>query len=265
MGYTTLRYEKEGALGLVTIDRAQVLNALNLETLLDLQNCFSDIRLDKEVRVVILTGAGEKAFVAGADISHMQDLNSLEATEFARLGHALMRDIETLPKPVIAAVNGFALGGGCELALACDIRFASENAKFGQPEINLGIIPGFGGTQRLPRIVGRGIASELLFTGDMIDAEEALRIGLANKVVAPADLLECCREIAVKIAVKGPIAMRLCKETVVNGLQMDLDRANQYEANQFGHCFSSEDQKEGMKAFLEKRKPNFNGKSLLQK
>lgn len=255
-----VRFEKEGAIAILTIDRPKALNALNYETLQELLYCFQQLEKNREIGAVILTGSGEKAFVAGADISYMQQLNTLAASEFAGLGHAVMTKIEHLPQPVIAAVNGFALGGGCEISLACDIRIAAENAKFGQPEVNLGVIPGFGGTQRLPRLIGKGMACELLFTGDIIDAKEALRIGLVNKVVAKEELLDVCRVLAGKITSKGPIAIRLCKETVNNGVEMDLDRANQYEAIQFGQCFASDDQKEGMLAFLEKRVANFQGK-----
>lgn len=260
MELNNIRFEKQGAVGIVTIDRPKALNALNYDTLQELLFCFTQLKEDQETQVVIITGGGEKAFVAGADISHMQDLNGLEAAAFGALGHEVMSAVENVPQPVIAAVNGFALGGGCELAISCDIRVASENAKFGQPEVNLGVIPGFGGTQRLPRLIGKGRACELLFTGDMIDAAEAYRIGLVNKVVAQESLMDVCLEIAAKITAKGPVAVRLCKQTVNNGLQMDLDRANSYEAVQFGQCFASQDQTEGMKAFLEKRKPEFQGK-----
>lgn len=260
MEMNNIRLEKEGGVAVVTIDRPKALNALNYDTLMELQCCFHELRLDREIGAVILTGGGEKAFVAGADISYMQNLNSLEGAEFGRLGHEVMGAVENLPQPVIAAVNGFALGGGCELALSCDIRVASDNAKFGQPEVNLGVIPGFGGTQRLPRLVGKGMACELLFTGDMIDAQEALRIGLVNRVVSGDTLLETCRQMAGKIISKGPVAIRLCKEAVNNGMQMDLARANQYEAVQFGQCFASPDQEEGMSAFLEKRPAKFTGK-----
>lgn len=260
MDLHNVRLEKEGAVAVVVIDRPKALNALNYDTLKELLYCFNKLAEEKEIGAIILTGGGEKAFVAGADISYMQELNGLEGAEFGALGHAVMAAIEDAPQPVIAAINGFALGGGCELSLACDIRVASESAKFGQPEVNLGVIPGFGGTQRLPRIVGKGIACELLYTGDMIDAAEAFRIGLVNKVVAKDDLLDTCRTMATKITGKGPIAIRLCKETINNGMQMDITRANRYEATQFGQCFASEDQKEGMKAFLEKRKPSFKGK-----
>ena len=249
----------EGKTALVTIDRPKALNALNPETLAELLELFSELAEKDELVGVILTGAGEKAFVAGADISAMQHYDALAGREFGKLGHRVMSAIEQFPKPVIAAVNGFALGGGCELALACDIRICSENAKFGQPEVNLGVIPGFGGTQRLPRLVGKGHGFELLFTGDMIDAQEACRIGLVNRVVALEQLLPECLGIMEKIAQKGPVAIALCKEVVRAGMEMDSDRACQYEADLFGVCFASDDQKEGMKAFLEKRVPQFTG------
>jgi len=189
----------------------------------------------------------------------MQPLSATEARRFAQLGHEVMESIEGGPKPVIAAVNGFALGGGCELALGCDLRLVAENARFGQPEVNLGVIPGFGGTQRLARLIGKGRALEMIFTGDMIDAAEAYRIGLANKVVPLAELLETAKQLAAKIISKGPYAVKLAKEAVRNGQEMDLARANQYEADLFGLCFASADQKEGMSAFLEKRRAEFKG------
>lgn len=255
-----VRFQKEGAIAILTIDRPKALNALNYETLQELLYCFGLLAKAREICAVIVTGGGEKAFVAGADIAYMQELDALSAADFAGLGHEVMATIERLPQPVIAAVNGFALGGGCELALACDIRIAAENARFGQPEVNLGVIPGFGGTQRLPRLVGKGLACELLYTGSIIGAEEALRIGLVNRVVPADQLLDTCRTMATTIAAKGPIAIRLCKKTINAGVEMDLDRANSYEAIQFGQCFASTDQKEGMRAFLEKRAAAFQGK-----
>ncbi|MGW8192801.1 MAG: enoyl-CoA hydratase-related protein [Desulforhopalus sp.] len=249
--------EKDGAVVTVTINRPKALNALNRETLEEMVSCFTAIGQDESVQVVIVTGAGEKAFVAGADIAHMQSLDAAEGNAFGELGHKAMAAIENLPQPVIAAVNGFALGGGCELAIACDIRIASSNAKFGQPEVNLGVIPGFGGTQRLPRLIGKGLANEILFGGDMIDAEEAYRIGLVNRVVAQDKLLDECRTLADKISSRGPLAVRLCKEAVNNGMEMDLKRACVYEKNLFSLCFASSEQKEGMTAFLEKRAPKF--------
>jgi enoyl-CoA hydratase len=257
MELNNLLVVKEEAIATVTINRPKALNALNRDTLLELRQCFREFAEDRGIRVVIITGAGEKAFVAGADIAFMQGLTPFEGKAFGKLGHEVLRTIENLPQPVIAAINGFALGGGCELALACDMRMASSNAKFGQPEVNLGIIPGFGGTQRLPRIVGKGIANELIFSGNIIDAEEACRIGLVNRVFAPDNLLLECRSLAQKIATRGPGAVRMCKEAVNNGLEMDLNRACTYEADLFAQCFSSADQKEGMQAFLAKRAPNF--------
>jgi enoyl-CoA hydratase len=249
----------EGGVATITINRPTALNALNYDTLKEMLDCFGEIGKSKEIHAVIITGSGKKAFVAGADISFMAELEPLKAREFARLGHEVMNVIENLPQPVIAAINGFALGGGCEMALACDIRLASENAKFGQPEVNLGVLPGFGGTQRLPRLVGKGHANELLFSGKMINAEEACRIGLVNRVIAQDKLLEECTSLAGMIVAKAPVAVRLCKEAVNNGMEMDLARGCAHEADLFGICFASEDQQEGMKAFLEKRAPQFKG------
>ncbi len=259
MKFENLLIETVEGIAVVTVNRPQALNALNQQTLVELQGAFADLSNNEAVQVIILTGSGEKAFVAGADIAAMQPLSALDARQFAKLGHEVMGAIEKSPKPVIAAVNGFALGGGCELALACDIRLASEKARFGQPEVNLGVIPGFGGTQRLARLVGKGVALELLLTGDLIDAAEAYRIGLVNKVVPQAELLEAAKKMAARILSKGPCAVKLAKEAVRNGLEMDLDKANQYEADLFGLCFASSDQKEGMQAFLEKRTPRFQG------
>lgn len=249
--------EKNGAIATVTINRPKALNALNKETLEELVQCFEEIGESEEIKVVILTGGGEKAFVAGADIAFMRDLTAQESKAFGVLGHKAMATIENTPQPVIAAVNGFALGGGCELALSCDMRFASSNAKFGQPEVNLGVIPGFGGTQRLPRLIGKGLANELVMSGNIIDAEEAMRIGLVNRVYEPEALLDECNKLATTIASKGPVAVRLCKEAVNNGFEMDLARGCRYEADLFALCFSGEEQKEGMTAFLEKRPPKF--------
>jgi enoyl-CoA hydratase len=249
----------EDKIATVTINRPKALNALNKDTLMEMQTCLTAIAKDDAIRVVIITGAGEKAFVAGADISQMQPLNPLAGKEFGRLGHSVMQLVETLPQPVIAAVNGFALGGGCELAISCDMRIASENARFGQPEVKLGIIPGFGGTQRLPRLIGKGLATELIYSGEMIDAQEACRIGLVNRVVALDKLLPECRSLAGKIAAQGPLAVRYCKEAIINGMEMDLMRSCAYEAELFAVCFSGDEQKEGMAAFLEKRAPQFKG------
>lgn len=260
MTYENLLVENENGITVVTLNRPKAMNALNEQTLLELQDVFIGFSLNDESQVIIITGSGEKAFVAGADIAAMQPLSALEARQFAKLGHQVMRHIEACPKPVIAAVNGFALGGGCELALGCDIRIVSENARFGQPEVNLGVIPGFGGTQRLARLIGKGRALELIFTGAMIDAAEAYRIGLANKVVPLDQLLDTAKKMAATIISKGPYAVRLAKEAVRNGLELDLERANQYESELFGLCFATVDQKEGMQAFLEKRQAEFKGK-----
>lgn len=260
MTYENLLVEIENGIAVVTLNRPKAMNALNEQTLLELQDVFIGFALNDEAQVIIITGSGEKAFVAGADIAAMQPLSVIEARQFAKLGHQVMRHIEACPKPVIAAVNGFALGGGCELALGCDIRIAADNARFGQPEVNLGVIPGFGGTQRLARLVGKGLALELIFTGAIIDAKEAYRIGLANKIVPLEQLLNTAKKMAATIISKGPYAVQLAKEAVRNGLELDLDRANQYEAELFGLCFATADQKEGMQAFLEKRQAKFTGK-----
>lgn len=260
MEFNNLLIEKDGDIAIVTINRPKALNALNAETLSELGKAMDDLGQDDSVKVIILTGAGDKAFVAGADISFMQSMNAIEGRNFALLGQQVFSKIENLPKPVIAAINGFALGGGCELAMSCDIRIASEKGKFGQPEVNLGVIPGFAGTQRLPRLVGKGIAKELLYTGDMFGADVAFRIGLVNKVVPAAELLDSAKEMAKKIASKGAVAIRLCKEAVNEGLEMEVEKAFAHEANLFGLCFATEDQKEGMSAFLEKRAPQFKGK-----
>jgi len=244
----------------VMINRPKALNALNYDTLMEMKDCFRELGKSRNIHVVIITGSGDKAFVAGADISFMSGLDPLEARQFGKLGHEVLNMIENLPQPVIAAINGFALGGGCEMALACDIRLASERAKFGQPEVNLGVIPGFGGTQRLPRLIGKGHANELVYSGKMIDADEACRIGLVNRVIPHEKLLGECTVLAEMIRTKGPVAVRLCKEAVNNGFEMDLDRACAYEADLFSLCFASSDQKEGMAAFLEKRAPEFTGK-----
>ena len=257
MEYNNLIMTVEGAVATVAVNRPKALNALNQETLEELLACFTSLAGMKDVRVVILTGAGEKSFVAGADIAFMKDLSPMEARNFALLGQSVFSAIENLPQPVIAAINGFSLGGGCELALSCDMRIASETAKFGQPEVNLGVIPGFAGTQRLPRLIGKGLANELLFTGDIIDAQEACRIGLVNRVVPADQLMPACQKIAGKIASKGPLAVKLCKGAVNSGMEMELNRACQFEADQFALCFTSPEQKEGMGAFLEKRPAKF--------
>jgi len=229
------------------------MNAMTASTLEELEGVVAEIVRNPGIRAAIVTGAGTKAFVAGADIAVMRDMTSTQARDLALQAHRIYAAIERSPKPFIAAVNGYALGGGCELAMACDIRVASETAKFGQPEINIGILPGFGGTQRLPRLVGKGRALEIILTGDMIDAREALRIGLVNRVVAQGELMDEARQLARKIACKGLVALKLCKEAVANGLEMDVTRGCAYEAELFAYSFSTVDQKEGMGAFLEKR------------
>lgn len=258
--YTNLLYSSEHGIGRITLHRPQALNALNSELLAELDHLLDTIATDETTKVVIITGSGEKAFVAGADISEMQNKSAIEGRAFAKFGQSVFNKLENLPQPVIAAINGFALGGGCELAMACDIRIASEKAKFGQPEVGLGIIPGFGGTQRLPRIVGKGRAKELLYTGEMISAQEAYRIGLVNKVTAPEELITTAETMAKSIMTKAEYAVKLCKAAVNEGLDMDLDSGIAYEAEAFGLCFATADQKEGMAAFLEKRKPAFTGK-----
>lgn len=252
--------EKEGNLAVVTINRPKALNALNSKTLKELDLVVANLEEDKDIYCVILTGSGEKSFVAGADIAEMKDLDSKGGEEFGLLGNKVFRRLEKLDKPVIAAISGFALGGGCELAMACDIRIASEKAKFAQPEAGLGITPGFGGTQRLPRLVGEGKAKELIYTCAMIKADEALRIGLVNKVVPLENLMEEAKAIANAIIANAPIAVKLCKDAINRGMQVDIDTAITVEAEDFGKCFDSEDQKEGMVAFLERRAKSFQNK-----
>ncbi|WP_411680594.1 short-chain-enoyl-CoA hydratase [Clostridium thailandense] len=252
MEFKNITFVKEGKIGIVTLNRPKALNALNSETLRELDTAFDALYADKEILAVIITGEG-KAFVAGADISEMKDLNTIEGREFGILGNKVFRKLENMGKPVIAAVNGFALGGGCELSMACDIRIASVKAKFGQPESGLGITPGFGGTQRLPRLVGEGMAKELIFTGKIVDAKEALRIGLVNRIVEPEQLMDEVKNLANTIAAQAPIAVKLCKAAINKGMQCDIDTGIAYEAEVFGQCFSTNDQKEGMTAFIEKR------------
>jgi len=243
----------------VTINRPEKLNALNTEVMDALAAAFESARHDDAVGGVILTGAGEKAFVAGADITIFKAFTPVLARAFARRGQAILDGIENLGKPVIAAVNGFALGGGCEVALACTLRIASKNAKFGQPEVNLGLIPGYGGSQRLSRLVGKGRAFEILLTGDMVSADEAYRIGLVNRVVEPADVLPASREILKKILAKAPVAIRYVLDAVNAGLEMPFAAAEDHEATLFGLCVATDDMKEGVSAFLEKRPAKFTG------
>jgi len=256
----TLRLEEQGGIATLTLDRPKALNALNSQALGELKETLQALAGRDDVRALIVTGAGEKAFVAGADISELAQLSALEATRFADLGHAVMAQLEALPFPVIAAVNGFALGGGCELALACDFIYASEKAKFGLPEVSLGLIPGFGGTQRLTRLVGRARAKELIFTGDLIDAAKAKEVGLALEVLAPDQLLAHCRKVAEKVATRGPLAVRQAKRAVEFGADADLRTGNELERQAFAALFGSADQREGTKAFMEKRAPAFTGR-----
>ncbi|ABR36653.1 short-chain-enoyl-CoA hydratase [Clostridium beijerinckii] len=254
-----IKVKEENGVSVICIDRPKSLNALNTQTLKELGQVINDISERKDIYTVIITGSGEKAFVAGADITEMKSKSAIEGREMAKLAQKVFSNIENMPQVVIAAVNGYALGGGCELSMACDIRLASTNAKFGQPEVGLGIIPGFAGTQRLPRLVGKGIAKELIFTTDMIDAKEAYRIGLVNKVYEPEELMEKTIELAQKIMKKGLFAVSLAKSAINNGLNMDTESAYAFEANLFGLCFSTDDQTEGMSAFIEKRKALFKG------
>lgn len=246
-------YEQDGATAVVTINRPKALNALNRAVLDELRQTFEAVDLET-VRCVVLTGTGEKSFVAGADIGEMSTLSKAEGEALGKKGNDLFRLIETLPVPVIAAVNGFALGGGCEIALSCDIRLCSDNAVFGQPEVGLGITPGFGGTQRLPRVVGLGKAKEMIYGGRNIKADEALRIGLVNAVYPQEELLSAAKKMAAGIAKNAPIAVRACKKAINEGMQVDMDSAVVIEEKLFGSCFETEDQREGMQAFLEKRK-----------
>jgi enoyl-CoA hydratase len=260
MSYQNILLSKEEGIAFITMNRPKFLNALDRTTVEELSQVIDTVAADDEVKVVILTGAGEKAFVAGGDIGFMENMTALEAREFAVFGTGVLRKIEYLPKPVIAAINGFCLGGGCELAMACDFRIASLNAKFGQPEVGLGVTAGFGGTQRLPRLIGLGMAKQLHYTGAIIDAEEALRIGLVNAVVSAGDLINYVKGIARQIIPKGQLAVRFCKTAINEGMQTDIDRALSIETDIFSLCFSTKDQKEGMKAFVEKRKPQFQEK-----
>jgi len=259
MTFDNLLIERDGALVIVTINRPAVLNALDTPTTDELRRAMIDLRDDASVRVVIVTGAGEKSFVAGADINELAALAPVEAREHAHRGQQLFDLIENLGKPVIAAVNGFALGGGCELAMACTLRIAADDARFGQPEINLGIIPGFAGTQRLARLVGKGIALELLLTGRQVKADEAFRIGLVNKVVPPPALMGEARALAKQLAMQAPIALRFIIDVVNRGLEVSFAEGQALEATLFGLIASTADMREGTRAFLEKRKAQFSG------
>ena len=260
MGNLNILQNSETKVTKVTIDRPKVLNALNESTIIELLSVFQELSKDNNVRAVVLTGSGEKAFVAGADISELARLSPTEAREVARMGQLMCDTISDLEKPVIAAINGFALGGGCELAMACTIRVASDTAKIGQPEINLGLIPGFGGTQRLPRFVGSGIALELLLKGDPVSADEAFRIGLVNRVVTKEKLINEAMSLAAVLAGKPPLSVRYILDAVRRGIQMSLADGCDYEASLFGLVAATEDKREGTQAFLEKRQAEFKGR-----
>jgi enoyl-CoA hydratase len=260
MGYENILYEVTEQIARITFNRSNVLNALNRKTVEELGECLDAARRDDAVRVLILTGAGEKAFVAGADINELAKRTAVDGKDFALFGQGVIRRLETLGKPSIAAINGFALGGGCEMALACTIRIASRNAKIGQPEVKLGILPGYGGSQRLPRLCGKGVAQELILTGEMITAEEALRVGLVNRVVEPAELLSTAESIAKKIIANAPLAVKYAMEAVERGMEMPQEEGLFLEATLFGLCCATEDMREGTRAFLEKRAAKFQGR-----
>jgi len=259
MGYENILFEAADGVGVLTFNRPKALNALTTNTLEEVKEVVESIALAREIRVLVLTGAGDKAFVAGADITGFQTLNPLQARHFAELGQEVFFKLEHLPQPVIACVNGFALGGGCEIAMACDFIYASEKARFGQPEVNLGLIPGFGGTQRLARMVGRAKAKELCMTGEAIDAQQARELGLVAKVFPAEQLLEETLKAAKLLAGKAPGVLRSIKQVINRGLDVDLKTGCAIEAEAFGLCFASQDAQEGVSAFLEKRKPNFKG------
>ena len=259
MSYENIIYEVEDGIATITFNRPKALNALNSALLGEFSEALDEIAADENIRILVLTGSGDKSFVAGADITQLATFNSLKAKNFAHKGHAIIAKLQQLPIAVIAAVNGFALGGGTEIAIACDFIYASDNAKFGQPEINLGLIPGFGGTQRLPRLIGANLTKELVFTGRMISAAEAEKIGLANKVVPQDQLVEEVMNIAREIAAKGKASLRAAKQAINNGLNTDLATGIHIEVDAFGLCYGSSDSKEGTSAFLEKRKPEFKG------
>ena len=252
-------YEKKGAIVYVTLNRPKVLNALNTRTWEDLRTAFEAARDDHDVRGVILTGAGDKAFIAGADISELAHLTAVEAEESSSFGQAVLNLVENLGKPVVAAINGFALGGGCETAMACTIRIACETARFGQPEVKLGVLPGGGGTQRLPRLVGKGRALQIILTGEMLSAQEAYRIGLVNEVVPAANVIPRAEAILKQIFSNAPLAVKYSLEAVNKGLETSQDEGLALEASFFGLCSGTEDKKEGTSAFLEKRPPTFHG------
>lgn len=259
MSFETLLVERDGAVAVVTVNRPKVLNALNSQTIGELHRAMLDLQQDDGIRAIVLTGAGEKSFVAGADINELAVLSPEEGQRHARTGQAVFDTIEQLGKPVIAAINGFALGGGCELAMACTIRIAADSARLGQPEINLGIMPGYAGSQRLPRLVGKGVALEILLTGEMVSAERAYEIGLVNRVVPAADLMTASKTLAALLASKAPLAVRYILEAVDHGSEMPQADAQFLEASLFGLVASTDDMKEGTRAFLEKRPPVWRG------
>src|SRR5688572_25727716 len=260
MTFDNLLIERDGAVAIVTFNRPKVLNALNAQTLTELAGAITSFKDDDAVRAIVITGAGEKSFVAGADINELAVLSPVAGKEHARRGQQIFDAIEQLGKPVIAAINGFALGGGCELAMACTLRIAADTARFGQPEINLGLIPGYAGSQRLPRLVGKGVALEILLTGDMISAQRAYEIGLVNRVVPAAELMAEARKLAHALASKAPIAVRYILDAVHQGLDTPFAQGEYLETALFGTIASSEDMREGTKAFLDKRKPAWQGK-----
>ena len=260
MEYKNLLFTVEDGVATITFNRPKALNAMNSETMCELYDAAVRCKTDEAIKAVILTGSGDKAFVAGADISQMQDMKPYQAMEFMELGIDTLRSIEILPKPVIAAVNGFALGGGTEISMSCDMRFASENARFGQPEILIGLIPGWGGTQRLARLVGMGRAKELIMGGEQIDAKRAYEIGLVNRVYPADQLMAETKKFAAKLARLPGFGLKMAKHAINFGYDLALDNANRLETECCAQCFSTDDQKEGMKAFLEKRKPNFIGR-----
>ena len=260
MTYQHILFELEAGIATITFNRPKALNALNSELLSEFGRALDEIAADEDIRVLILTGSGEKAFVAGADISELATMNALQGKQFAEKGHSAIGRLQKLSIPVIAAVNGFALGGGSEIALACDFIYASEEAKFGLPEITLGLIPGFGGTQRLPRLIGKNMAKELIFTGKMLTAKEAEGIGMVNRVVGAAELMDEVNKTAAQIASKGKVSLRAAKHAINKGMDADHDTGCAIEIDAFALCMASDDAKEGTGAFLEKRKPEFKGK-----
>jgi enoyl-CoA hydratase len=260
MNYENILFEKKGSIAYVTVNRPKVLNALNMALMEELRSAFHDLKNDASIRVVIITGAGGKAFVAGADIAELATYDPVRGKEFTQRGQSVLNLIENLGKPVIACINGFALGGGCEIALASTLRLASENAKLGQPEVKLGIIPGYGGTQRLPRLIGKGPAMQMLLSGEMISAQEAYRIGLVNEVTAPGDLIARAEAIAQKIIANAPLAVQYAMEALNKGMEMPLSEGLYLEATLFALCCATEDKREGTMAFLEKRQAQFKGR-----